>query len=318
MLISIIIPAYNAEKYLDDCLSSCYRQDVLIDDYEIILINDGSTDRTLDIAKKWASDHGNIRIISQENKGLSEARNIGIANAEGEYIMFIDSDDWIADNCFRHITSTCKEYNLDMYRFSAANVINGEAKRRFTYKMTDISTGCGLLKDNFQVCAPFSIYSRDFLIKNSLKFYPGVFHEDNLFTPMAYYMAGKVGTTNDIIYFVRQTPGSITRSTNPKKSHDLLKIICLLEEFIDKSVKAEYKKYFHKQISDCLNVCFRNMLELPAKAKSELKEKIRKGRVLRHLLLSSSISHKIEGVLISICPCLMLNTFKVLDKLRRN
>lgn len=314
MLISIIIPAYNAEKYLDGCLSSCYRQDLPIDDYEVIVINDGSTDGTLELAQKWASDHSNIRIVSQENKGLSEARNVGIADANGEYIMFLDSDDHIADNCLGGIVRYCRENGLDMYRICAANVLDGKAVRRFTYEITEITKGCKLLKGKFQVCAPFAIYSKDFLTRNSLRFYPGIFHEDNLFTPIAYYMAEKVGTSNEIIYFVRQTPDSITRSAKPKRSTDMLKVVGLLDAFASKNVSAEYQKYFEKQISDCLNGCFRNMCNLSHDDRSDLEAYIYENRqILSHFLKSSALTHKIEGVLMTTFPRHILTIYMILN-----
>lgn len=314
MLISIIIPAYNAEKYLDGCLSSCYRQDLPVDDYEIIIINDGSTDKTLSLAQKWASDYSNIRIISQKNKGLSEARNAGIDNAEGDYIMFLDSDDHIADNCLSWIVRNCRENKLDMYRICAANVIEGKAVRRFTYGITEISKGCELLKGKFQVCAPFAVYSKDFLLKNSLRFYPGIFHEDNLFTPIAYYMAEKVGTSNDIVYYVRQTPDSITRSANPKRSTDMLKVAGLLDEYASRNVAAGYRKYFEKQIADCLNGCFRNTCNLNDDDRKNMEATLYENRsLLRHFLRSSALTHKIEGLLLTMFPRHILSIYKMLD-----
>lgn len=314
MLISIIIPAYNSEKYLDDCLSSCFRQDINTDHYEVIAINDGSTDNTLEILQKWASDYNNIKIISQHNKGLSEARNAGIAAAEGEYIMFLDSDDWIKDHCLREIISKCRENGLDMYRICAANVIDGKAMRRFTYSETAVSKGSTLLKGKYQVCAPFAIYKRDFLLRHSLKFYPGIFHEDNLFTPIAYYMADKIGTSNDIIYFVRQTPDSITRSANPKRSSDLLKVAELLGIFAAENVSSEYRKYFDKQISDCLNGCFRNMCNLNEDDRVKLQDTIYKNRSqLHHFMKSSALTHKVEGVLLTLFPRHILLIYKILD-----
>ena len=314
MLISIIIPAYNAENYLDECLASCFRQDIGTDDYEVIIINDGSTDRTQDIARKWAQDHGNIKIISQHNKGLSEARNAGIAEAEGDYVMFLDSDDWIKDNCLKETVSICMENDLDMYRICAADVIEGRAVRRFTYRETGISKGCVLLKGRFQVCAPFAIYRRGFLLRHSLRFYPGIYHEDNLFTPTAYYLAEKAGTCNDIVYFVRQTPDSITRSARPKRSADMLKVAGMLETFATETVSAEYRKYFDKQIADCLNGCFRNMCNLPDEDRMKLEEIIYENRtLLRHFLKSSALTHKIEGILMTLFPRHILRIYKMLD-----
>ena len=146
MQLSIIIPAYNAEKYLDECLASCYRQEMSECDYELIIINDGSTDGTLAKAQEWAAKHSNIRIISQENKGLSQARNAGIEASQGDYIIFLDSDDSLAEDSLVRIHVKCRKDDLDMLRICAADMTDGLRKRRFIFKNTDIAAGRDLLK----------------------------------------------------------------------------------------------------------------------------------------------------------------------------
>ena len=317
MQLSIIIPAYNAEKYLDECLASCYRQEMSECDYELIIINDGSTDETLAKAQKWAAKHSNIRIISQENKGLSQARNAGIEASQGDYIMFLDSDDRLVDNSLEGILTKCRKDNLDMLRICAADVIDGQIKQRFIYKDTSIAPGRELLKGKFQVCAPFAAYKREFLIKNSLRFYPGIYHEDNLFTPVAYYLAEKVGSWNRICYLVRQTPGSITRSSNPKRSTDLLKVIDLLEIFSSEKVDQRYRKHFDKQMSDCLNVCFKNACGLEIGEQKKIVETIYEQRaIFTHFTCSSAITHNIEGALLRLFPKRMLSIYKILNSIR--
>ena len=317
MQLSIIIPAYNAEKYLDECLASCYRQEMSECDYELIIINDGSTDGTLAKAQEWAAKHSNIRIISQENKGLSQARNAGIEASQGDYIIFLDSDDFLAEDSLVRIHVKCRKDDLDMLRICAADMTDGLRKRRFIFKNTDIAAGRELLKGKFQVCAPFAAYKREFLIKNSLRFYPGIYHEDNLFTPVAYYLADKVGTWNRICYLVRQTPGSITRSSNPKRSTDLLKVVELLEEFSSEKVEPRFRKYFYKQISDCLNVCFKNACGLKTDEQKKIVDLIYKQReIFRHFTHSSAMTHKIEGAFLRLFPKRMLTIYKTLNRLR--
>ena len=98
MKLSIIIPAYNVSNYLDKCLESCFKQDLSEKEYEVIVVNDGSEDSTLDIALRWKTLHENLSVISQQNQGLSMARNNGLRAAQGEYVMFLDSDDWYDPN----------------------------------------------------------------------------------------------------------------------------------------------------------------------------------------------------------------------------
>lgn len=315
MTISIIIPAYNVGKYLDECLGSCLRQDLDVSGYEIIIVNDGSTDGTLDIAQAWASRHSNIKVISQENRGLSEARNAGMEVAEGDYIMFVDSDDLISENILGRLARTCTTHSPDMLRICAADMIGNNVRRRYSYKaFTGLSSGKALLRTRFSVCAPFSIYRRGFLNEYQLRFHPGIYHEDNEFTPRAYYLAERVISIDDIVYLVRQTPNSITRSASSRKSLDLLKVAGLLDAFAQEKAGQEYRKYFDKQISDCLNVCLRNMLNLNPEDRESLKQRIRENRKLfRHFRRSSSLSHRIEGILLTLFPGKMLEIFRILD-----
>jgi len=105
MKISLIIPVFNVDQYLSRCLDSCIHQDLIPDEYEIIAVNDGSTDRSLTILREYEQKYSNIKVIDKPNGGLSSARNTGLSVAIGDYIWFIDSDDWIKEN------SLCKIYD---------------------------------------------------------------------------------------------------------------------------------------------------------------------------------------------------------------
>ena len=114
MLLSIVVPTYNVEKYIANCLDSLLDQDLSADIYEILVINDGSTDNSPKIATKYSESHDNVIVVNQENGGLSEARNKGIALAKGKYIYFIDSDDYIAKNTLGLIMETLETHDLDL------------------------------------------------------------------------------------------------------------------------------------------------------------------------------------------------------------
>ena len=220
MILSIIIPVYNVEPFVEKCIRSCEAQDVSKADYEIVVVNDGSKDNSLDVVNCVANEFENIRVFSQANAGLSAARNKGMREAKGDYYMFVDSDDWIAENCLAKLIGKLRMEHPD------ALSINGEIKRRQSYPDETPISGCDLLVKGVSPCATFSIWSADFFKKHNLTFFEGIFHEDSEFTPRAYYFAGKVSLTNDIIYYVRQNPNSICRSANPKKSFDLVNVVC--------------------------------------------------------------------------------------------
>jgi glycosyltransferase involved in cell wall biosynthesis len=316
MKLSIIIPAYNVSRYLDKCLETCFNQDLPENDYEVIVVNDGSDDNTLEIAMHWKDLHGNMRVITQENQGLSMARNNGLKEAKGEYIMFLDSDDWIAENCLRSITDRCLSDRLDMLRFCAARMINDRQCRMYSYKGYDtIIPGRDLLKTKFFVCVPFAVYRKEFLSSHALSFYPGIYHEDNEFSPRAYYHAERVGSIDDIIYCLRQTPGSITHTVNPKKVKDLYTVAQKLKTFAEEIAQPEYKATIYRQAADCINSCFRELNRMDNETLTPLFSDLYAARkeLVGYFLKSSSFKHKIEGILIGACPEMMLKIHRLLD-----
>ena len=117
-LLSIIVPVYNVEKYLSKCLDSLLAQDIPISDYEIIIVNDGSTDSSLVIAESYSQTNSNIRVISQLNKGLGGARNTGIRSSEGKYLFFVDSDDTIQKNTLKPLLECMESKKLQVLRFN--------------------------------------------------------------------------------------------------------------------------------------------------------------------------------------------------------
>jgi glycosyltransferase involved in cell wall biosynthesis len=245
------------------------------------------------------------------------ARNFGAEKSEGKYIMFVDSDDHIAHDSLGEISAMCND-NPDMVRFCAANVMEGEIRRRFSYNDCTPAPGRQLMKGKFQVCAPFAVYRKGFLETNDLKFLPGIYHEDNEFTPRAYYAAQRVASTDRIIYFVRQTPQSITRTPNPKRGYDLLKVIDMLCGFAAEKAEAEYRPYLYKQAADCINSCLRLMDELTADEAAKLLDEMNKGRDIAGILkLSSARTHRTEGLLMKIFPKRMKTVHRILESLRR-
>ena len=122
MRLSIIVPVYNVEKYLAKCLVSLLNQDIASTAYEIIVINDGSTDGSYAIAQKYAEFNTNLILLKQENKGLSATRNRGVNEAKGKYIYFVDSDDFIAPNILKTLLNTLEENDLEILAFNLLKV----------------------------------------------------------------------------------------------------------------------------------------------------------------------------------------------------
>lgn len=113
IVLSMILPAYNVEKYIENCIESCEKQDIPHERYEILVVNDGSTDGTLDVVRTLSAKYSNIKILNQQNQGVSVARNNGFNEARGKYIWFIDPDDEISTNCLSALIEFCECHSLE-------------------------------------------------------------------------------------------------------------------------------------------------------------------------------------------------------------
>ena len=114
IILSIIIPFYNVEEYFERCLNSIFSQNVLSEHFEVVAINDGSTDRSLEIAQQIATQQSNLIVVSQENKGQSAARNYGVRLAHGKYIWYVDSDDWIDQDFIKNLLEVAVDTGADI------------------------------------------------------------------------------------------------------------------------------------------------------------------------------------------------------------
>ena len=227
MRFSIIIPVYNVEKYLRDCLDSVLGQS--LSDWEAVCVNDGSTDHSLSILEEYASRDSRITIISQPNGGLSAARNTGMNAAKGDYVIFLDSDDWLEPNALDIIASSMGDEDLLCYSgrryYEQENSYNNsdELQERHYSSGIDYYNDNALRKRDFAfVCVVLRAYKRSYLEMNGLRFKEGILHEDNLFTPVACYYARMVSTINKCLYNYRVRRESITTVNNPKRLSDLM------------------------------------------------------------------------------------------------
>lgn len=233
MKLSIVIPAYNVEKYIERCVFSCLKQgEVKIGkDYEIIIVNDGAKDKTPQIIESLKWENPELRVVSQENQGLSAARNAGLEIAKGEFVWFVDSDDYIKENCLKDLFKVLNQ-GIDALQIYAKTVNGENFESRAVFNYSGRKFGDQLLVENkVCCCAPFTIYNRDFLNKNDLRFCRGIFHEDNEFTPRAYYLVKNAVVYQEYLYFVTVNPASITHVPNPKRSFDCLTIADNLLKF---------------------------------------------------------------------------------------
>jgi glycosyltransferase involved in cell wall biosynthesis len=233
---SFIIPVYNVKRYLYRCVNSVLKQDYK--DYEIILVDDGSSDGSQDLCDQIKNNDARIKVIHKHNGGLSDARNVGLQNAIGEYVIFLDSDDYILNNI-------CLE--LDSYTSELVDVVVADASVNVGGKLVHEPSLKGLvlegkyfLKESMKakkmpMAAWLYIYNRSFLEKKKLMFKKGVLHEDEEFTPRAILAARSVVYSGIIYYAYEIHPMSIT--TKMDKSQNLIDLYgtCLeLEKIYEK------------------------------------------------------------------------------------
>ena len=235
MFISLIIPVYNVEQYLQDCLNSVVAQTNL--DYEVICVDDGSTDGSLTILKEFQNRYNQITVITQQNKGLSAARNAGILAAKGDYLFFLDSDDWIESNTLEILAQ--KQRGEDLVCFNGRRVFeDGRTEEpdsgieETKLKGWEYYGKYALVRRKFHfVCSVLRLYRREYLLEHKLFFEEGIYHEDNLFTPFACYYAQTVKVIPDCLYVYRIRKGSITQSVNIQRFYDMITVANKLSDF---------------------------------------------------------------------------------------
>lgn len=289
---------YNVALYIKRCLLSCLTQNISSSEYEIILVNDGSTDDTLSIIKPLVKDIPNIHIIDQDNAGLSVARNIGLSKAIGEYIWFIDSDDWIENNILKDVLAMCN--GEDVIAMGYIKVHHDE-ETKVDIKEKKFRTGRELLaSQSYFIPAQLYIYRSEFLKTHSLSFFPGIFHEDMEFTVRMLYLANVITFLPEPVYYFYSRPNSITTTVNPKKSFDLIVVANRLSDFYQK-VESDSRDAFNYIISLALNNALYSIKDF---TKEEIRELdnlfFANRRLFVHLEKSKRLKYIIEGYLFTL------------------
>ena len=247
MKLSFVVPVYNVEKYIVKCIKSLLEQD--FDDYEIIVIDDGSPDNSINVLCNSVHDE-KIIIVHQENKGLSAARNTGLKSSRGEYVWFFDSDDWASSNCLSKIVE--KLDGCDFLYFNSHYSETDDTQSVIPINNHSV-TGREFSQKKYFYGAPNYIFRKDFLIRNKLFFQEGLFHEDNLFTPITIYFAKRIVEYESPVYHGYKRNDSITHTINPQRCYDLMKIAVQLDSFQAENVYIDDQIKWGYCVSDTLN-----------------------------------------------------------------
>ena len=219
--LSIIIPTYNVESYIEETLNSCLQQDIPQEEYEIICIDDGSNDGTVSKIEKIASANKNIRLFTQKNSGVSATRNRGIELANGNYIWFVDSDDLIAPNCIGFLLTEAEKHDTEKLLFGMEHFTNRPKIKNqsidFDFCNENSKIYDFIFSNNFGgVCRSF--YKTEHIKKNNINFKTNLaFSEDVLFDFTFLIHCKKCLKTESFFYFYRQRTGSTMHSSNHDK-----------------------------------------------------------------------------------------------------
>lgn len=255
-MFSIVVPVYNVEKYLRKAIYSVLNQK--FDDYEVILIDDGSKDSSGIICEELSEQYSQIHVIHQDNQGLSAARNSGMKKAKGKYIIFLDSDDKLSPNALENLNSAIKEMNYPEVMISRRETIVNEQEDtvecRYYFPVRELKD-----KSRAEIYEQIQTYpdmwlgawiftiSNEYLKKQSLFFYPDLLHEDEEWVPRVFFNSSCIGYNNHLLYTNRpDRVGSITSVPYIKRLFDKL--------FIVDELKSEFNKdKYDIDVKKCIN-----------------------------------------------------------------
>lgn len=267
--LSIIIPFYNVEQYIVQCLDSIYDQDISEDEYEVICVDDCSPDNSLFLVQEYSKKHNNLVIVQNKyNRKLGGARNAGMEVAHGKYVWFVDSDDFIVENCLGKLLNIAESQNLDVLHF---NCLEFPEAHKIDRGLTDTSLMNGVdlfYSSDFVwyhdfVTAWRKIHKRQFLIDNKIHFAEHIMYEDNDYAINVFAHARRTMHISDVVYYYRNNPNSITRVkyTSEHISYwiDLAHRLCdlkkmLIEEKKDVRLLTTLDEFIRYTVGNLINV----------------------------------------------------------------
>lgn len=283
-LLSVIIPIYNVEKYLPQCIDSVLSQDY--QNIEIILVDDGSPDKSGEICDDYAEKHNNMKVIHKSNGGLSDARNIGIQAASGEYVTFLDSDDyWNSQASLKNIMNTVlSNQNIDVFVFGSigeypdgTRVCREYRNNLIELKANDIGTvykKCIEIGDIFE-SACIKLIKRSILVENSLYFKKGIISEDNEWSFRLMRCIHTILFIDEtlVVYRARRE-GSITNTAGVRHIRDIMKIIELSKKYYAEN-PSETEKIGKYELAQCAYLWFISLSIFGSLRREEKKEAVK-------------------------------------------
>ena len=307
MRFSIIVPVYNSEKYLDKCLTSIIDQ--TNQDFELLIINDGSPDNSQEIITKYQNKYPfKIKSFVKENGGLSDARNYGVVKAIGEYILFVDSDDFINTKLLEHLEKCIKNDSPDIIGYNFVDMNQNYEQTSITTRphKSNISgeeaiSELVLSKQYFEPAWGFA-YNLDYWKSNKFEYIKGLLHEDFALTPLVIVKANKVSFIDFDGYYYIKTSNSITRNLSIEKEQKLAKDLLKGFDFLNTEVqKINFKDEYAKKLlmSYLANSLIYRLENIHPSLKSNYRQEL-KCRNISNYIINDTFKRKIRKIIIKI------------------
>ncbi len=243
-ILSIIIPSYNAEKYCADCLGSILRNDCRTDEYEVVIVDDGSTDASPAFIQSFCALHPHFRAVRQENAGVSAARNRGVREAKGAYLWFVDSDDYLEEHAIDFVLETIQTNPATETFIAPVKMRDENTGEEWIQTIADAKDGTlagkEYLKERPVSVCPVQFFFKRQLFDNPWVYFPkGVRHEDEYFCRTLQYFSRSITVLDKPLYVYRQWGGSFMNSGADKSMGDMVEVYKQLKTFIDQGAAAE-------------------------------------------------------------------------------
>jgi glycosyltransferase involved in cell wall biosynthesis len=260
MLLSVIIPVYNVEAYVGQTLESVFDTTARAEDFEVVVVNDGTQDGSMSIVRQFAN-RPNMTIIEQENQGLSATRMNGLAVAKGDYVWFVDSDDWLVEDGVGKVLRLLenrKEAEVLMFPVIWINITTSSKRQDYSIDQEGLLSGG---KEVFDMHLPMQgvfryIIKRDLFDNQWIVFPTGLLLEDVYFGPVLMYLVNSVYVLTDAVYLYREKrAGSIMNTLTRRFLYDSVTIHKMMIRFMEEEVKEDDREWFQEysfcRLADC-------------------------------------------------------------------
>lgn len=319
MKLSIILPVYNTGHLVEKAINSLLGLKNI--ELEILCLNDGSTDDSWDKLQEIEKKYEQVKLINKENEGLSRTRNKGIQEASGDYVYFLDSDDWVNTEAFDELLAFCHD-GYDIIHGNFCYVYEDGSMKPNKNQLEGSYTGqeflCnGLLQDKISMASCINIFKREFLMAHGLLFLPGIYHEDEEFNLRVFSYANRVASKDLTFHMYLQRSNSISndKTKEDKRFNDVLTIYKSIMNFITESnhVSYEYKKMCMTYVSFIILLSYAKQSN---KETMKLSERMIKQLKLHRTIHSNILIYKVSRFALQLMPITYIKVLRLYFKTR--